>query len=264
MTHEPHHETTVTFLGCGTSSGVPLLGNRWGACDASNPKNRRTRSSVIIERGGTRLLIDATPDVRAQLLSHNIDHIDALLITHCHADHIGGLDDLRGLNNLMKKSIDLYCEASCLDIIQKRIPYAFADEPPTCYVKPSFTPHALDTEGTLSLGAFSIVYFEQHHGSGYSTGFRFGTVAYCTDVSDLSPRALHHLHGVDVWIIDCLRARHPHPSHAILPQVLQWREMIGCRQVILTHLGAESDYESMEAITPPYVSLAWDGRVVSV
>lgn len=255
-------KTKITILGCGTSSGVPLLGNRWGDCDPHNEKNRRRRSSILIEREGTRLLVDATPDLREQLLEHDISAIDALLITHCHADHIGGLDDLRGLNNLMGRPIELYGEQSCVAMLKNRIPYAFEALEQSLYIKPSFKVHELGEEGSFTVGAFDITYFQQMHGSGFSTGFRFGSIAYCTDVSDFSPKALQHLEGVELWIVDCLRPCQKHPSHAILPQILEWCDQIECKEALLTHLGSESDYETMEKLTPSHIKIAWDGLVL--
>lgn len=262
-------ETSITFLGCGTSGGVPLVGNRWGACNPDNPKNSRRRSSIFIEHRtqneSTRLLIDATPDARLQLLDANITEIDALLITHCHADHIAGLDDLRGLNNLMHRPINLYAQTSFIDILTNRFPYAFEATQQSFYSKPSFKSHALSEEqGIFTVNSLAIHYFKQKHGAGFSTAFRFGNWAYCTDVSDYSTEDLSHLAGIDVWIVDCLRPDKPHPSHAALPQILEWNQIIKPREIYLTHLGIESDYDALNELTPTHIKPAWDGLVIKI
>lgn len=252
----------VTVLGCGGSHGVPLIGNRWGACDPDNPKNRRRRPSVFVEWNGVNILIDASPDLRAQLLDAGIERVDAVLFTHGHADHVHGIDDLRSVWRLNRTSIDAHAEPATLRAIVHRFGYLFdgaADE--DAMYPPFLTPHAVD--GPFAIRGCEAVPFAQEHGDIASTGFRLGRFAYSTDVTGLDEAALATLAGIDLWIVDCLRVE-PHPTHAHLDLTLEWIARVQPRHAILTHMNHQADYDDLAARLPAGIEPAYDGMVVEL
>ncbi len=254
----------VTILGCGGSGGVPLIGDDWGQCDPKNPKNRRLRASILVEAEDTALLVDTSPDMRQQFLNHRIRHIDAVLYTHAHADHIHGIDELRPVNRLMERDIDIYADRATLDAIGQRFGYVLeplAPEAKGFYYKPCLAPHEID--GPFSVNGIDIVPFTQGHGFMDTLGFRFGPAAYSTDVVELSDYAFKALQGVEVWIVDCLRER-PHVTHAHLEKTLAWIERVAPKRAILTHMNHEVDYQTFKARLPAGVEPAYDGLVVEV
>ena len=256
----------VTILGCGGSGGVPYAdgtpGGDWGACDPGNPKNRRRRVSILVEQGATCLLVDTSPDLREQLLDAKVTRLDAVLFTHAHADHCHGLDDLRPLTNRRRTQIDAYMDRATQDSLTARFAYAFVSscEPGSLY-PPLFNDQVID--GPLSLGGIEITAFVQGHGDGTSLGYRFGPVAYSTDVVSLDEAAFAALAGVQLWIVDCLRER-PHPTHSHLAQTLDWIGRVGPARALLTHMNHQIDYEELKSRCPPGVEPAYDGMVVEV
>ncbi|HYE50434.1 MAG TPA: MBL fold metallo-hydrolase [Azospirillaceae bacterium] len=250
----------VTILGCGGSGGVPLIGNVWGACDPANPRNRRRRCSILIERGATTVLVDTGPDVREQLIDAGVQHLDAVLYTHEHADHTHGIDELRAMNWVMRRPIDCYADRMTLDILLKRFDYCFAP-PEMRFVRPELVAHPID--GPFELGSLSVVPFRQEHGRLPSLGFRFGRFAYSTDVVHLDETAFAVLEGVDTWIVDCTRET-PHPVHAHLELTLSWIERLRPRRAILTHMNHTMDYDTLRAKLPPGVEPAYDGMVLEI
>lgn len=254
----------VTILGCGPSSGVPLVTGNWGDCNPDNPRNFRSRPSIVIEQDGFRVLIDTSPDLRMQLLRNNINTIDAVLYTHDHADHVMGIDDLRGIWRQRGALIDVFGPADVMQSLKKRFGYLFKDvQDPFDLYKPILNPHNLD--GAFSVGPFgSVVPFEQDHGICASWGFRFGKFAYSTDVVDLNEDALDALDGVDTWVVDCLRNGPPHPTHANLEITLSWVRRLGVRHAILTHMNFQSDYDAMAEACPDGVEPAYDGMVLEL
>ncbi|MEE8188067.1 MAG: MBL fold metallo-hydrolase [Kiloniellales bacterium] len=256
----------VTILGCGGSGGVPYAdgtpGGNWGACDPGNPKNRRRRVSILVERGGTSLLVDTSPDLREQLLDAEVTRLDAVLFTHAHADHCHGLNDLRALTYRQRAQIDAYMDRATRDSLTRRFAYAFASscEPDSLY-PPLFNDLVID--GPLSLGGIEIAAFVQGHGDETSLGYRFGPLAYSTDVVSLDEAAFEALAGVELWIVDCLRER-PHPTHSHLARTLDWIERLKPARALLTHMNHQIDYEELKSRCPPGVEPAYDGMVVEM
>lgn len=274
----------ITVLGCGGSAGVPMLGGAegaltglWGRCDPKNPRNRRTRSSIVIEgdeayfpatmdgagEGGFRLLVDSGPDFRSQMLDHGLSRVDAVLFTHPHSDHTSGLDELRSINRVLKAALPLYARQDVLDELKLRFEYAFKPWTGPGYFRPVFDEHLVHAGETLSLPGLSVQLFEQRHGKITTVGMRLGQFAYCTDVEMLSDEALGVLEGVDTWLVDCFQYNE-HPAHGWLARVLEWRTRIGARRTILTHMGPEMDYETLQRELPDGVEPAYDGMVITL
>jgi len=259
-----------TILGCGSSGGVPRVGNVWGACDPSNPKNRRRRSALLVERfgkgGRTTVLVDTPPDLREQLLEARVDAIDAVLFTHDHADHTHGIDDLRGIAFNARRRVDVYVDAPTRAVLMRRFDYCFMQPPGSSYpailnahdIRP---PEPLRIDGAG--GVIEAVPIPHEHGDIASLGFRFGRVAYSPDLSGVPEASLPLLAGLDVWILDALRPM-PHPSHFSLKQAISWIERVGARRGILTHMTNELDYAALKRDLPPHVEPAYDGMAVEV
>jgi phosphoribosyl 1,2-cyclic phosphate phosphodiesterase len=259
----------VTVLGCGASVGVPMLGIGWGACDPQNPKNHRSRASILVEwpdhskpDGLFRVLVDTGPDLRTQLLPLDIKHIDCLLYTHAHADHLHGLDDVRGINLVMQKPILTYAKAQVIDSIKSHFAYAVYHGQ-THIDKPCLDLHELTNEDTqIQIGGKSIQIIELSHGKGGDTiGFRIDDFAYCTDVHSFKDGQLDRLMNVDCFIIDALR-KEPHPAHSHLSQSLGWAKSINAKQTFLTHMNNYMDYDQLCAELPDHVRPAFDGQVI--
>jgi phosphoribosyl 1,2-cyclic phosphate phosphodiesterase len=252
----------VTMLGCGPSMGVPAVGNDWGDCDPHDPRNRRRRASVLIECRGKVVLIDASPDLRQQLLDAQVTRIDALIMTHAHADHLHGIDDLRGVNRLMKEPIEIYADAKTLAEIEQRFGYVF-DAPPAdgYFYKPVLTPHPI--AGPFVAAGLPVAPFAQDHGYSTTLGFRIGAFGYSTDVTELDDAAFAVLAGVEFWIVDCLRYE-PHTTHSHLAKTLSWIDRIKPRRAALTHMDRQLDYAALAAQLPPGVEPGRDGLVVEL
>jgi phosphoribosyl 1,2-cyclic phosphate phosphodiesterase len=251
--------TRVTILGCGASGGVPRIGNDWGTCDPAETRNQRLRSSIVVEEGANRVLIDTTPDLRQQLLTSGFSEFDAVLYTHAHADHAHGIDDMRTLLRINGHAYPVYASATTYKMLKRNFGYAFATEDKL--YKPFFLDHELD--GNFRIGELDIHPYEQDHGHMPSTGFRIGNVAYSTDLIDLPPQALEVLNGVDTLIVQALRWQ-PHPTHAHLDLSLEWIEKIKPRRAILTHMNHEMDYATLCKQLPDGVEPAYDGMVIEV
>ncbi len=263
-----------TILGCGSSGGVPRPALGWGACDPTNPKNRRRRTSLLIERrtrsnpapqageaGVTRALVDTSPDLREQLLDAEVDRLDGVLYTHEHADHTHGIDDLRALSIKQRQRIDVYLDERTSDMMRTRFGYCF-QSPPGSEYPPIVREHRLAAGQAVTIGGpggpITALPFLQAHGDMDSLGFRFGGVAYSADIGGLPPQSAAVLEGLDVWIVDALRDR-PHPSHFSLADALAWIEQLRPRRAILTNLHADLDYEDLRRKLPPHVEPAYDG-----
>ena len=260
-------KTEVTILGCGGSSGVPVIGRGWGACDPTNPKNRRTRSSILLRRGGTSLLVDTTPDFRAQALRAGIDHLDAVLYTHAHADHLHGIDDLRWINQIMHRDLPIYGKAEHLELIKERFSYVFDPlaETATLYYKPVLQAREITAGQNFSIGDFSDIQpLEQDHGYGLTLGFRFDNVAYSTDVVRMPQESLERLHDLDLWIVDCLWTGRAHRTHAHWELTEKWIKTLAPKRVLLTHMSHLLDYDEINALTPDFVEPSYDGLTLSI
>lgn len=252
----------VTVLGCGPSWGVPALGPDWGRCDPADPRNRRRRCSLLVESRGANLLIDMAPDLRQQLLDADIARIDAVLLTHAHADHLHGIDDLRMASSLGRQEIPLFAAADTLAEVEQRFAYALRPVPPGRRVyRPALTPHEID--GPFDAGGLQVVPFTQSHGYGTTTGFRIGGLAYSTDVVALDEAAFAVLAGIELWVVDCLR-RTEHPTHSHLAKTLAWIERVKPRRAVLTHMDQSLDYRELTAELPPGVEPGYDGLAIEL
>ena len=263
----------VRILGCGSSGGVPRLGEGapfWGACDPAHPKNRRSRCSILVTRKGaggeTRLLVDTSPDMREQLLAAHVGKLDAVLITHDHADQLHGIDDLRVVTMNMKRKLDLFSDRAGLQGVRKKFNYCFetpagSEYPPILIaheITEPFTNFAIDGPG----GAVPVRAFGQRHGRIRSLGYRFGPVAYSPDADGLDDEAFDALAGVECWIVDALRHT-PHPSHAHLERTLEWIARVKPKQALLTNMHVDMDYETLRRELPPGIEPAYDGMILT-
>ncbi len=259
-------ELRVTILGCGSSGGVPRLGGHWGACDPENPKNARRRCSILIERetpdGITRVLIDTSPDLRAQMLGENVGTLDAVVYTHAHADHVHGIDDLRMIVFNMRARLPVWADAPTKANLLDRFGYAFIQPEDSNYA-PILDMH--DIEGPFTItgagGDISLTPFLVNHGGIDALGFRFGDIAYLPDVKEIPEDVWQHLQGLDCWILDALR-RTPHPTHAHLAQSLAWIERAQPRRAVLTNMHIDLDHATLAAETPDHITPAHDGMVI--
>jgi phosphoribosyl 1,2-cyclic phosphate phosphodiesterase len=254
----------VTILGCGPSGGVPLIGNDWGECDPANPRNRRRRASILLEDGGALILVDASPDMRLQLLDAGVSRLDAILFTHAHADHCHGIDEVRALNRAMGQPIPIHAAPATLAELKQRFSYIFRPSDPAAgaaFYKPSLIPTVI--EGPFEVARVRVVPFVQNHGFGTTLGFRFGALAYSTDVVGLDEPAFAALEGVETWIVDCYR-RTPHPTHSHLARTLEWIACVRPKRAILTHMDVDLDYETLRRELPAGVEPAHDGMVVDL
>lgn len=252
----------VTILGCGSSGGVPLIGGSWGKCDPKEPKNRRRRVSILVEDGVTRILVDTSPDLREQLLDAGVSWIDAVLITHAHADHLHGIDDLRGLNRTMRRAIPIHANRATMEEIERRFDYVLRPvSEGQGYYKPVLIPNLID--GPFEIGGISVVPIDQDHGFTRSLGFRFGDLAYSTDVVELDEAAFAALAGIKLWIVDCVRAE-KHLTHSHLAKTLSWIDRIRPERAILTHMDTGFDYATLKRELPPGVEPGYDGLVAEI
>ncbi len=252
----------VTVLGCGTSSGVPMIGCQCEVCLSDDPRNKRRRCAITIRSDDTTILVDTPPELRLQCIDAGIDRVDAILFTHAHADHVNGLDDIRSLNNLMDRPIDAFADAAVLEKIRSRFDYAFLPpDPMRGWFRPCMKPVNMD--GPFVVRDLLVQPIEQLHGRGPSFGFRIGKFAYSTDTNGLSEQALRSLEGLDVWIVDCLRDK-PHPSHAHLEMTLGWVERLRPKRTILTHMSHELDFNDLARRLPKGVEPAIDGMKIDV
>jgi phosphoribosyl 1,2-cyclic phosphate phosphodiesterase len=258
----------LTILGTGSSGGVPRIGNIWGACDPANPKNRRRRCALLVERIGERgitsVLIDTPPDIREQLLDVGVERLDAVLFTHDHADHTHGIDDLRAIFFALRRRVPVYADAATRAILMRRFDY--------CFVQPAGSPYPAILEPHLIrppepvriAGAGGVIEAQPivlEHGDIAALGFRFGKVAYSPDVSGIPAASLPLLEGLDLWIVDALRPQ-PHPSHFGVKQVLDWIERLKVKRALLTHMTMELDYDALARGLPDHVEPAHDGMVI--
>ena len=254
----------VTILGCGASSGLPMIGDKWGDCDPNNPKNRRTRCAAFITDDVTSLLIDPGPDLRQQCLDNNIQGADAILCTHMHADHTHGIDDIRGLNRIIQKPIDFYADAVSMADLNQRFGYAFKPLPEGHgFYRPVLTPHILEDGDIFQVGRFKIQAISVDHGFSKCLSFRIGNFAYTTDVKHLSDTAMDALQGIETWIVDC-QALSEQYTHSHLAQTLSWIAEIKPKRAVLTHMGPQLDYQKTKDLCPAHVEPGYDGMKLEI
>jgi phosphoribosyl 1,2-cyclic phosphate phosphodiesterase len=257
-----------TILGCGSSGGVPRLGNDWGDCDPANPRNRRRRCSLLVERsshtGTTRVLIDTSPDMRDQLLDAGVGTLDAVVYTHAHADHVHGIDDLRQIVFNLRARLPVWADGPTQDALLGRFGYAF--------VQPAHSPYPpiLDLftiDGPITItgtgGPVTLIPFTADHGSINALGFRIGGLAYLPDAVAIPEPTWTALENLDVWVVDALR-RKPHPTHAHLAMTLDWIARAAPRRAILTNMHVDLDHATVDAETPDHITPAHDGMVIEL
>lgn len=257
-----------TILGCGSSGGVPRLGGIWGDCNPANPKNRRRRCSMLVERitdqGVTRVLIDTGPDMREQLLDAGVGRLDGVVYTHSHADHVHGLDDLRQIVYNMKSRLSVWADAPTQEALISRFGYAFVQPHGSPY-PPILNLHAI--RGSFEIkgagGAIPFEPFTADHGSMEALGFRIGDLAYLPDAVAIPEESWPALKGLEVFIVDALR-RTPHPTHAHLALALKWIARCKPTRAVLTNMHIDLDYDAVAAETPDHITPAFDGMVIDL
>lgn len=256
-------ELRFTILGCGSSGGVPRIGNDWGNCDPLNPKNRRRRCSMLVERvsaaGTTAVLIDTSPDMREQLLDAGVGHLDAVIYTHSHADHVHGIDDLRQIVFNLRRRLPVWADGPTQEALLSRFGYAFVQPEGSPY-PPILDLHTID--GPISIdgpgGPIAFTPFAADHGSMDSLGFRVGPLAYLPDAVAIPDDSWPHLMGLDCFVVDALR-RNPHPTHAHLALALEWIARAAPTRAVVTNMHVDLDYAELEAELPAHIRPAFDG-----
>lgn len=261
-------EIRYTILGCGSSGGVPRLGGHWGECDPTNPKNRRRRCSMLVQRigvdGTTNVLIDTSPDMRQQLIDADIGTLDGVVWTHSHADHVHGLDDLRQVVFNTKKRLAVWADGDTQNDLFSRFGYAFVQPDDSPY-PPILEMHTIKGDVTIvgAGGPITMTPFKVNHGSIDALGFRINNLAYLPDVAVIPDDVWPVLQDLDVWVLDALR-RTPHPTHAHLERSLEWIERVAPKRAVLTNMHIDLDYAEVDAETPDHITPAYDGMVLSL
>ena len=252
----------VRILGCGTSTGVPKIGNEWGQCDPDEPRNYRLRTSILVESADKRMLVDCGPDLRQQLPGAEVNRLDGVMVTHAHGDHCHGIDELRPVSQAVGCPVPLHARADVLDELRLRFAYAFEQSD---FYRPVV--EACELEEGLGFGDARVRFVDQPHGGPTSLGLRFDegdcSVAYAVDFSDLTNDMAALYEGVDVWIADCL-TRKPHPTHAHLDGVLYWAKELRVGQLYLVHMGNGLDYQTLVAELPDWAAPAYDGLEIAL
>jgi phosphoribosyl 1,2-cyclic phosphate phosphodiesterase len=260
---------TLTILGCGSSGGVPRIGNHWGQCDPNNPKNRRRRCSLLIrqrsEAGETCVLIDTSPDLREQMLGQDVRTLDAVLYSHEHADHTHGIDELRAFYIMRRQRMPVWADEVTGTLLTSRFNYCFyaapgSDYPPILNLNRLVAGTPVEVAGAG--GAVTALPFEVEHGNIRALGFRIGNAAYTPDINGIPEGSMSALEGLDLWIVDALR-RDPHPSHFSLKETLVWIARLRPKHAVLTNMHIDLDFETLKAELPQGVEPAYDGMILT-
>jgi phosphoribosyl 1,2-cyclic phosphate phosphodiesterase len=261
----------LTILGCGSSGGVPRVGQGWGACDPNEPRNRRRRCSILLEQedgagGRTVVLVDTSPDLRDQLIGAGVTRLDGIVLTHPHADHVHGIDDVRPIVMMMRRRIAMHMDEPTATRVRHAFDYIFETAPGSLY-PPLLDDVRIEPGRLLSIdgpgGAVVILPFLVNHGEIDALGLRMGNTAYTPDVKAISDDSAVHVANLDLWIIDALRPS-PHPSHFSLDDALGWIERVKPRRAILTNLHTDLDYQTLKRTLPPHVDVAYDGMSIEI
>jgi phosphoribosyl 1,2-cyclic phosphate phosphodiesterase len=259
----------LTILGCGSSPGVPRITGEWGACDPSNPRNRRLRASALVERirpdgAKTTVVIDTGPDFREQMIRAGVKRLDAAVYTHPHADHIHGIDDLRGYVQVQRKRMDVYADDATMARLIEGFGYCF-ETPPGSDYPPILTGHRIEHYVPFTIdgdgGPLTFLPLPHQHGLIHCLGFRIGPFAYCSDINDFYPQSLPHLQGLELLVVGALQYA-PHPNHLSLKEALEWIERLKPERAVLTHMHVPLDYRAVQDATPDHVEPAYDGLVI--
>jgi phosphoribosyl 1,2-cyclic phosphate phosphodiesterase len=252
----------LRLLGCGTSSGVPRVGDDWGQCDRAEPRNRRRRASILVEHGPCRILVDTSPDLREQLLDARVSDVEAVIWTHDHADHCHGIDDLRQLYHARGRPVNGYARPYALDMLRRRFAYAFEGQGGYPAL---VTGHELPNH--INLAGMSVRTADQPHGPITSAGLRFdaggAAIGYSTDFDSVTDDMAALLDGLDLWVVDALR-RKPHPTHPHLAMTLDWIRKLAPKRAILTHMDNSMDYNALRAELPDGVEPGYDGLEIDL
>jgi phosphoribosyl 1,2-cyclic phosphate phosphodiesterase len=260
----------VTLLGTGGSAGVPMIGGTdgtgdWGDCDPAEPRNRRTRSSIVVEGSDNqRLLVDTSPDMRGQLLDCRIPGVDAILFTHAHADHITGIDDVRILNRIAGRPLPAFASPETLAEMTRRFGYAFRPWEPPHFYRPVLEAKPVAPGDMVETAGLSVRVFGQNHGRVETLGLRIGSFGYSTDVVELNDDAFVALQGVDTWVVDCFLRDSSHWTHAALGTVIGWVGRLRPRRTVLTHMGTGMDWAWMQSNLPTGIEAGYDGMVLDI
>ncbi|MDZ7713290.1 MAG: MBL fold metallo-hydrolase [Rhodovibrio sp.] len=262
MTNE--QDMQVTVLGCGGSGGVPLVGGVWGACDPGDPRNRRRRPSILVRTADATILVDTSPDLRAQLLDAGVTNLDAVLFTHSHADHCHGIDDLRPLVYARGKPIPAYSDPATMANLSARFGYVFAS---TASAQSAYSAmlrdHAIPLGTPFELCGLQVTAFAQSHGPMTTLGYRIGPVGYSPDAVEIGEAGFETLAGIDLWIVDCLR-HEPHPSHAHFDRTMSWIRRVAPKRAVLTHMNHTMNYADVAAQCPAGVEPGRDGMTIDL
>ncbi|HEU5430356.1 MAG TPA: MBL fold metallo-hydrolase [Thermomicrobiales bacterium] len=251
--------TTLTFLGTGTSSGVPVIGCDCAVCRSPDPRDQRSRASVALQIGERSVLIDTATELRLQALRVGLRQVDAILMTHAHADHTGGFDDLRRFNELMQRHLPVYADPGTAAMLRERFAYAFVDQFPFYGGKPDLLLHEVD--GPFELFGSTVTPIPVLHGRLPILGYRTGDLAYVTDAKTIAGESLDLLRGLDVLVLNALRQR-PHPTHLSFAEALAVIAAIEPKRAYLTHLAHDTSHAEASALLPPGVDIAYDGLVI--
>ena len=255
----------LIFLGTGTSFGVPQIGCRCPTCTSADPRDRRTRTAALIETQGKRLLIDTPPELRLQLVAAGVDHVDAVLFTHAHADHVHGIDDLRALSVRQGAMLPAYGSRATMAELVAKFPYIFDPSivVPVGTSKPELQAHVLESGKTTAIAGVPVLPLPLPHGEYEVFGYRIGAVAYLTDVKTIPPDVVTALAGLDVLVLNALLSR-PHPLHLSVPEAVAAAQRVSARRTFFTHLTHENTHATLAATLPPGIAPAYDGLVIDL
>jgi phosphoribosyl 1,2-cyclic phosphate phosphodiesterase len=254
----------IKILGCGSSTGVPVVGCKCSVCTSGDIKNYRTRSSIYVETEKSNILVDTSPDLRHQLLKNNINLVKTIFYTHAHADHINGIDDVRALNEIINSAIPAYADNDTMEYLKKTFAFVFQDNvADKGWYKPWLKSNIINYYDELQIDDVSVKTIKLGHGRINIAGYRFNDFSYTTDVNFLEEDALNVINGSKVWVVNCLRYG-PAVSHANLEQVLKWVKQINVDRVILTHMAHDIDYNEIKSMLPDNVEAAYDGMEIII